>query len=72
MKPNVVKGTRIILGISQDDMAKELGIGSNNYAIKDRGEREFSSPAMAAIAKKFGWGFDKVNEYFFDSIFPMM
>lgn len=46
MKKNLVRGYRSVLGISQSDMAKKLGMSTNTYADKENGKRFFTDIEM--------------------------
>lgn len=39
-------------GITQEEMAKELGIAVTSYRLKESGEREFTQSEMNAFVKK--------------------
>ena len=49
---NKVKGYRVMAGITQEEMAKELNISIVSYRLKESGEREFTRSEMVAFVNK--------------------
>lgn len=49
MEKQKVKGYRIMLGLRQDDMAKQFGISKQAYSAKERGVTRFTKEEMIVI-----------------------
>ena len=63
-EPQRVAGARTEMRITQDDMAKALGITRQTYSLKERGNRSFSTSELENIARVT----NKPVEYFFLSV----
>ena len=50
---NYLKGYRIVLGLSQSDMAKKLGISRQAYSEKERGNVPFKDSEKLSILKMY-------------------
>jgi transcriptional regulator with XRE-family HTH domain len=50
MTPETLRETRTRLGLSQDQLAKALGVSTNTVARWERGALTIGTPAMLALA----------------------
>ena len=51
MEVNKVISYRKCLGLTQEQIAKEIGISTDGYAKKERGEQQFKKKEMATFQK---------------------
>ena len=68
MKLIEVKLDRIRLGLTQTQMAKELGITQASYGFKERGQTKFSLEERSKLAEIFGYSDDEANDKLFDDV----
>ncbi|TPR43191.1 helix-turn-helix domain-containing protein [Apilactobacillus micheneri] len=59
-----VAGARNEMGLTQEEMAKKIGMNRASYGLKERGKRSFGSAELANIANVT----KKPVEYFFSII----
>ncbi len=71
MKPLEIKGARTRLGLSQKDMAKQLGIDAKNYGYKERGAVRFTAEEIVIVSRVLGFNIEQVNDFFFDGGLPI-
>ena len=48
---NKIKGCRVMAGLTQEDMAKQLDIAVSSYRLKETGAREFTHNEMIKFVK---------------------
>ncbi len=70
MKSLELKAARVRCGISQQEMAKKLGISTAAYSYKENGKYPFTLEEVPAVAKILGLTMEQVNDYLFDSRLP--
>ena len=46
-----LKGARVEKGLTQEDMAKRIGISTYSYLMKENGKRDFTLTEMKKICK---------------------
>ena len=46
-----LKGTRVEKGLTQEDMAKRIGISTYSYLMKENGKRDFTLTEMKKICE---------------------
>lgn len=63
---NKIAAYRKLIGVSQADMAKKLGISLTSYNKKENGRREFTQSEMIEITKIFQ---EKLPDITMDAIF---
>lgn len=51
-KPSKARAYRVLANLTQEEMAKELGISVTAYRMKENNEREFTRSEMNAFVKK--------------------
>ena len=51
-KPSKARAYRVLANLTQEEMAKELGISVTAYRTKESGDREFTQSEMNAFVKK--------------------
>jgi DNA-binding XRE family transcriptional regulator len=54
-------------GVTQEDMAKILGVSATTYVRREAGFSEFNRKEIEQIAKLFNLSIERVNEIFFNS-----
>lgn len=60
MKYPKLKGKRAELGLSQQNMADELGISVGAYNLKERGKRDFRADEISKILQLFKCKFEDI------------
>lgn len=64
---NLVVGYRKLLGMTQQDMAKEIGVSPQSYSNKERGYRAFTDSEKIKLKRFFDIYFDDVSfDIFFE------
>lgn len=69
MKPLEIKGARTRLGISQSEVADQLGIESKTYQKKESGKLPFTETQKFQLAKILGLNPVQVDDWLFDGQF---
>lgn len=69
MKPLEIKGARTRLGISQSEVAKQLGMESQTYQKKESGKLSFTEEQKFQLAKILGLNPMQVDDWLFDGQF---
>ena len=59
-----IKGERIAKGISQDQMAKALGVSRAAYSKRETGKVPITADELAIIAGQLGVGKDDIGIFF--------
>ena len=49
-----LKGARVEKGLTQEDMAKRIGISTYSYLMKENGKRDFTLTEMKKICEILG------------------
>lgn len=55
-----LKAERALLGLTQTDVAKQLGISLTSYASKERGEKEFTLSEIKKLLELFNKKFEEL------------
>ena len=71
MKPNKVKALRYQLGLSQKDVADELGITAQQYYRKENGKNKFDDVEKSKLRAILKLNIDDWNNLFYDGILPL-
>ncbi|MBP3930674.1 MAG: helix-turn-helix domain-containing protein [Serratia marcescens] len=64
-----IKALRVVKGLTQEDLAKFLGISLNSYNNKENGKREFSLIEANSLAELFGYSIEEI--FFKNEVFKM-
>lgn len=70
MNGNLLKSKRILLGITQKDLAKKLSVSEKTYNHKEQGKIHFKPGEIVKISKELSLSNKEVNQIFFDSNLP--
>lgn len=60
MRNYKIKASRIEKGLTQDFVAKELGIAKPTYSLKENGKRQFTQNEMIALSKVLDKSLDEL------------
>lgn len=60
----ILKSKRALLGLTQIEAAKKLGMDTKSYNLKENGKREFSLNEVAKVSKMLGLSLVEVNDTF--------
>lgn len=71
MMPLEIKGARTRLGLTQNDMAKQLGISVHSYQKKESGKIPFTEKQKFGVAKILGLDLVQMNDFLFDRQLPI-
>ena len=63
----ILKSKRILLNLTQEEIAKEVGINIKSYNLKENGKREFTLDEAKKISNLLELNLNEVNDIFFDS-----
>ena len=63
----ILKSKRILFDLTQEEIAKEVGINIKSYNLKENGKREFTLDEAKKISNLLKLNFNEVNDIFFDS-----
>ena len=67
MGPRILKSKRVLFDLTQEEIAKELGINIKSYNLKENGKREFTLDEAKKISNLLKLNLNEVNDIFFDS-----
>ena len=67
MGPRILKSKRVLFDLTQEEIAKELGINIKSYNLKENGKREFTLDEAKKISNLLELNLNEVNDIFFDS-----
>ena len=67
MGPRILKSKRVLFDLTQEEIAKELGITIKSYNAKENGKREFTLDEAKKISNLLELNLNEVNDLFFDS-----
>ena len=63
----ILKSKRILFNLTQEEIAKEVGINIESYNLKENGKREFTLDEAKKISNLLKLNLNEVNDIFFDS-----
>ena len=63
----ILKSKRILFDLTQEEIAKEVGINIESYNLKENGKREFTLDEAKKISNLLKLNLNEVNDIFFDS-----
>ena len=63
----ILKSKRILFDLTQEEIAKEVGINIKSYNLKENGKREFTLDEAKKISNLLKINLNEVNDIFFDS-----
>ena len=63
----ILKSKRILFDLTQEEIAKEVGINIKSYNLKENGKREFTLDEAKKISNLLKLNLNVVNDIFFDS-----
>ena len=63
----ILKSKRILFDLTQEEIAKEVGINIKSYNLKENGKREFTLDEAKKISNVLKLNLNEVNDIFFDS-----
>jgi len=63
----ILKSKRILFNLTQEEIAKEVGINIKSYNLKENGKREFTLDEAKKISNLLKLNLNEVNDIFFDS-----
>ena len=67
MGSRILKSKRILFNLTQEEIAKELGITVKSYNLKGNGKREFTLYEAKNIINLLKLNLKEVNDIFFNS-----
>ena len=67
MCSRILKSKRILFNLTQEEIAKELGITVKSYNLKENGKREFTLYEAQNIINLLKLNLKDVNDIFFNS-----
>ena len=62
----MLKGKRMIIGLTQADVAKKLGINVKSYNFKENGKSKFTLKELRKMSEIFNFTEEEIREIFFD------
>ena len=62
----MLKGKRMIIGLTQADVAKKLGINVKSYNFKENGRSKFTLKELKRISEIFDLSEEEIREIFFN------
>ena len=63
----ILKSKRILFNLTQEEIAKEVGINIKSYNLKENGKREFTLDEAKKISNLLKLNLNEVNDIFFES-----
>ena len=63
----ILKSKRILFDLTQEEIAKEVGINIKSYNLKENGKRECTLDEAKKISNLLKLNLNEVNDIFFDS-----
>ena len=67
MGSRILKSKRILFNLTQEEIAKELGITVKSYSLKENSKREFTLYEAKKIIDLLKLNLKEVNDIFFNS-----
>ncbi len=72
MMPNIIEGLSVLKGLKSKDIADALGISTDAYRRRMRGETDFKPNELAELAQLLDMDICQFNEYLFDGKLSFM
>lgn len=66
MKLRLLKSKRALKGLTQQQVAREIGINTKSYNLKENGRVKFTIDEASRISKCLEIGLDELNEIFLE------
>ena len=63
----ILKSKRILFDLTQEEIAKEVGINIKSYNLKENGKREFTLDEAKKISNLLKLNLNEVNDILFNS-----
>ena len=63
----ILKSKRLLFNLTQEEIAKEVGINLKSYNLKENGKREFTLDEAKKISNLLELNLNEVNDIFFNS-----
>ncbi len=63
----ILKSKRILFNLTQEEVAKEIGINIKSYNLKENGKRLFTLHEAKKIIRLLKLNLNEVNDIFFNS-----
>ena len=70
MKLRLLKAKRVLKGMYQHEVAKEIGVSHKTYNFKENGKVEFNVEEILKVIQCLDLNFDEVNDIFFSNKLP--
>lgn len=70
MNSSLLKSRRVLYGITQKKIAKNIGISEKSYNHKEQGKMDFKLQEVKSISKNIELTMEEVNNIFFDGDLP--
>ena len=70
MKLRLLKAKRVLKGMYQHEVAKEIGVSHKTYNFKENGKVEFNVEEILKVIECLELNFDEVNDIFFSNKLP--
>ena len=70
MKLRLLKAKRVLKGMYQHEVAKEIGVSHKTYNFKENGKVEFNIEEILKVIECLDLNFDEVNDIFFSNKLP--
>ena len=70
MKLRLLKAKRVLKGMYQHELAKEIGVSHKTYNFKENGKVEFNVEEILKVIECLDLNFDEVNDIFFSNKLP--
>ena len=70
MKLRLLKSKRVLKGMYQHEVAKDIGISHKTYNFKENGKVEFNVEEILKVIECLDLNFDEVNDIFFSNKLP--
>lgn len=63
----ILKSKRILFNLTQEEIAREVGINLKSYNLKENGKREFTLDEAKKISSLLKLNLNELNDIFFNS-----
>ena len=70
LKLRLLKSKRVLKGMYQHEVAKEIGVSHKTYNFKENGKVEFNVEEILKVIQCLDLNFDEVNDIFFSNKLP--
>ena len=71
MKPLEIKGARVRLGYTQQDVADRLGLSLSSYKGREDGKTKFTIEEVPKLAEILELSMGQINDFLFDGELPV-